>query len=75
MRLESLGSFSSSRALVHHAFPPCDWKQAGNTMSYYCITIDGAFPGGQEEMLTFLWTGKGKQSLIKQIQKNDWKQA
>lgn len=30
-------------------------------MSYYCITIDGAFPGGQKEILTFLWPGKDKQ--------------
>lgn len=43
-------------------------------MSYYCITIDGAFPGGQKEMLTFM-ARKGKQSLTKQIQKNNRKQA
>lgn len=45
-------------------------------MSYYCITIDGAFPGGQKEMLAFfLRPGKDKQSLIKQIQKNNGKRA
>lgn len=36
-------------------------------MSYYCITIDGAFPGGQKEIL-FYGQEMINNPLLKQIQ-------
>lgn len=56
----------ASGASLHLSRPS---TQAGNTMSYYCITIDGALPGGQKEILTFYGQERINNPLLNRYRK------